>query len=177
MRKTFILTAAVLTMAVNPARAQQVSYDYNRAVDFTGFKTYAWIPGAPTGDPMTDDRIVAAIEAQLAASGVVKAAPGTDPDLKVAYYVGVGRNLEVSGGGSGWVGRTGATGGWGNARTSRVYTGVLGVELRDSRTGSAVWHGLVARDLDPGASPEKRERNLNKAVEKLFKHYPTREKK
>jgi hypothetical protein len=31
---------------------------------------------------------------------------------------------------------------------------------------------MVSDDLDPKASPEKREKNLNKAVEKLFKHYP-----
>jgi hypothetical protein len=31
---------------------------------------------------------------------------------------------------------------------------------------------VATRDLDVKATPEQREKNINKAVEKLFKHYP-----
>ena len=172
MRRTLLLGTAMLTLFVARAGAQQVSYDYNRSVDFTRFRTYAWAAAAPTGDAITDQRIVAAIDSQLAASGLLRAQPGADPDLTVSTSAGIGRSLEVRGSSSGWAG--GAR--WGSARTSEVYTGALGIQLQDATTGVPVWHGVVSRELDPRASPEQRERNLNKAIAKLFKHYPTRER-
>ncbi|MGE0354258.1 MAG: DUF4136 domain-containing protein, partial [Gemmatimonadales bacterium] len=168
--------AAILVMAAAPVRAQQVTYDYSRSVDFTGYKTYSWGVSTPTGDAMTDERIVDAIEAQLAASGLVKVAPGAEPDVEVSYTAAVARRLVVTASSTGWAGRPAAAGRWGTASTSQVYTGALGVEIRDARNGTAVWHGIVSRDLDLNANPAKRERNLNKAVEKLFRHYPTRER-
>jgi hypothetical protein len=35
-----------------------------------------------------------------------------------------------------------------------------------------VWRGVAERDLNPGASAEKREKNITKATEKIFKNYP-----
>jgi hypothetical protein len=37
-----------------------------------------------------------------------------------------------------------------------------------------VWRAAATKDLDSSASPEKREKSINKAVEKMFKHYPAR---
>jgi hypothetical protein len=53
-----------------------------------------------------------------------------------------------------------------------VAVGTLVVDLRDGRSGAVVWRGVASRDLDAKASPEEREKNINKAVEKMFKHYP-----
>lgn len=177
MRKTLILAAAALALLASPARAQQVTYDYDRHADFTVLRTYAWAPGVPSGDPMTDQRIATAIEAQLAASGLRPAAPGIEPDVRVAFFAGVGRRTEVTGSTTGWGGWAGAGSRSGYARTRQVYSGALAIEMVDGRTGRPLWHGAVARELDPGASPEERDRNVNKAMEKLFKHYPTRAKK
>jgi hypothetical protein len=35
-----------------------------------------------------------------------------------------------------------------------------------------VWRGVVSKTLDPKAKPEKRQKNLTKALTKLFKNYP-----
>ena len=35
-----------------------------------------------------------------------------------------------------------------------------------------VWRASATKDLELAQSPERWERNLNKAVEKMFKHYP-----
>jgi hypothetical protein len=35
-----------------------------------------------------------------------------------------------------------------------------------------VWRGVASKALDPKASPEKRQKNLDKAVAKLMKNYP-----
>ena len=66
--------AAALTILLMPAMvaAQKTSYDFDKTVDFTGIKTYALKEGTNVGQKLIDDRIVAAIEEQLAAKGFTK---------------------------------------------------------------------------------------------------------
>jgi hypothetical protein len=40
-----------------------------------------------------------------------------------------------------------------------------------------VWRGNASKTLDPKAKPEKKEKNITKAVEKLLKKFPPQEKK
>jgi hypothetical protein len=40
-----------------------------------------------------------------------------------------------------------------------------------------VWRGVASKTIDPEAKPEKQQKNLTKAVEKIFKNYPPKEKK
>ena len=40
-----------------------------------------------------------------------------------------------------------------------------------------VWRGVASKTLDTEAKPEKQEKNLKKAVDKLLKNYPPKEKK
>jgi hypothetical protein len=35
-----------------------------------------------------------------------------------------------------------------------------------------VWRGVASKTIDPKAKPDKRQKNLNKAVAKLLKNYP-----
>jgi len=35
-----------------------------------------------------------------------------------------------------------------------------------------IWRGVASKALDPKADAKKRQKNLNKAVQKLIKHYP-----
>lgn len=42
----------------------------------------------------------------------------------------------------------------------------------DAKTGSIVWRGVASKEIDTKASPEKRDKNLRKAAEKLLKSYP-----
>jgi hypothetical protein len=37
-----------------------------------------------------------------------------------------------------------------------------------------VWRGIATRDVDTKASPEKRDKNIARATEKLFRNYPPR---
>ena len=42
----------------------------------------------------------------------------------------------------------------------------------DAKTRSIVWRAAATKDLDLGDNPEKWEKKLNNAVEKMFKRYP-----
>ena len=86
----------------------------------------------------------------------------------LAYHAAFGREVQVSG--SGWNGyRLSRTG---SARVEEVLVGALALQFADARTGDVVWRGMASRDVDVDASPEQRDRNITKAVEKLLKHYP-----
>jgi hypothetical protein len=160
---TLIGTAALLfgTKAV----AQDISYDYDKSADFGRMQTYAWVNGNPVGDDLNHARITSAIEQQLAAKGVHKAASVAEADLLVTYHAIVSTEATVTGSRVGF-------NRFASARVEDVAVGSLVVDLRDGKSGSVVWRGVATRDLDAKASPEEREKNINKAVEKMFKHYP-----
>jgi hypothetical protein len=161
---TMIGTAALLLST--SAWAQDVSYDYDKNVNFAALKTYAWVPDGNIQDELTHKRIIAAVDAQLAAKGMRQAEAGATPDVVVVYKAGVRQELEVNGYGAYRLNR------WNSARVERVPVGALLVEMLDAKTKNVVWRGMATKDLDVDASPEKREQNINKAAEKLFKKYP-----
>jgi Domain of unknown function (DUF4136) len=159
-----LLGTAALLLATN-AVAQDISYDYDKSADFGRMQTYAWVNGNPVGDDLNHARITSAIEQQLAAKGVRKAASVAEADMLVTYHAIVTSEASVTGN------RLGISR-FASARVEEVAVGSLVVDLRDARSGSVVWRGVATRDLDAKAGPEEREKNINKAVEKMFKHYP-----
>ena len=69
--KSRIAVAAIVLLLPALALAQKTSFDFDKATDFSKFKTYALKDGTNVGDPLIDKRIVAAIQAELAAKGLV----------------------------------------------------------------------------------------------------------
>ncbi|HEX2451801.1 MAG TPA: DUF4136 domain-containing protein [Gemmatimonadales bacterium] len=168
MRVATMLGTAGLALLASGAAAQDVTYDYDKTANFAGFKTYAWVDGRNVKDELNHKRIVAAVDAQLAARGFTKVEAGASPDVLVAYNVGFGQEVQISGYAPGY--RPAAR--WGSARAEQVLVGALGVEIVDAKTRTMTWRAIARKDLDEDASPEKRERNLNKAVAKMFEKYP-----
>ena len=165
MRIATLIGTAGLLLSTS-AWAQDVSYDYDKTVNFSALKTYAWAPDGNIQDELTHKRIVAAVDAQLAAKGMRPVEAGATPDVIVTYRAGVRQELEVNGYTGYRLNR------WSSARVEQVPVEALLVEMLDAKTGSTIWRGTATRDVDVKASPEKREKNINKAAEKLFKKYP-----
>jgi hypothetical protein len=173
MRVAMLVGIAGMALLGSQAAAQDISYDYDKSADFTRYRTYAWVRGTEVKDEFNHRRIVSAIDAQLGARGMSKVDANAAPDLLVTYHAAFEREKEINGYG---------TGGWGAPRwggmssgTARVETitvGSLAVDLVDAKAGTIVWRGVASKDLDADASPEKRDKNMNKAAEKLFKNYP-----
>ena len=164
MRLATLLGTAGLVLS-STAWGQDVTYDYDKSADFASLTSYAWVNGGRVADDLNHQRIVSAVDRQLGLKGVHKADAVAGADLLVTYHAVITRDLEVSGNRYG-INR------WASARVEEVPVGALMVDIVNAKTRAVVWRGMVSRDLDPKASPEEREKNLNKAVEKLFKHYP-----
>ena len=162
---------AALLVATSGA-AQDVTYDYAKGTDFTRLKTYAWTRGTTLSDPLNHQRVVSAIETQLAAKGFTKVEPGTNPDALVAYHASFAKNLEISGFSTGWGGYRYAPTQNNRARVDQIVTGTLIVDIVDTKANTIVWRGIASKDVDLDAKPENRDKQVNKAAEKLFKNYP-----
>jgi hypothetical protein len=171
MRPLFA-TLAGLILAGTIAAAQSVTYDFDKTVNFAAFKTYAWVRGTPVSDELNHARIINAVSAQLASKVLTRVATTANPDLLIAYHATFDRDLQINGFSSGWGGYR--FGGWrsGSARTEEILTGTLVVDIVAANTKTIVWRGIATKDINPKESGEKRERNINRAAEKLFKNYP-----
>jgi hypothetical protein len=184
MQNRLILAAITLLIAPAVIVAQKTSYDFEKSANFAAFKTYAHKEGTPVGQSLIDDRIVAAIEAQLAAKGLTKAA--SDPDVFVVYHMAFDKEKDISTYSSGYGGGYGPYGwgwggGWAGGTTTTqvrdILVGTLVIDLADARKGQLVWRGIGVKEVNTQANPEKREKSINKAVEKIFKNYPPKVKK
>jgi hypothetical protein len=170
--------AMVLMLAPALVLAQKTSSDFDKTANFASFSTYDMKEGTPANDPLMDQRIVAAIKAQLAVKNLTPST--TTPDLFVTYHASVEKQQDITaysmgGGPYGW----GWGGGWGqtDVRVNEIPVGTLVIDMVDAKKNQMVWRGMGTKELDPQAKAEKRDKNVNQAVEKIFKQYPPKEKK
>jgi hypothetical protein len=173
MRIATFFTAASVLLLSTIGLAQKITYDFDKSMDFASTRSYAWVRGAIVADELNHRRITNAVDAQLQARGLRKVDKSAGPDLLVAYHASFDRDLQIVGFSSGWGGyRLGGTR-TGTARAEEILTGTLAVDIVDAGTKTIVWRALASKEIDVKAGPEKREKNINKAVEKIFANYPT----
>ena len=175
MRVATLVGTAMLALLGSAASAQDVTYDYDKSADFTAFKTYAWVDGHNLPDQLNHQRIVEALDRQLASKGLRQVAPDANPDVLVAYHALFDKNVEIHGFSSGWAGYRFGAHRSGSARVEEILVGTLAVDIVNAKTRTTVWRGMATKNVDVNAKPEKREKNLDKAAEKLFKNYPPKQ--
>jgi hypothetical protein len=183
MQIRLVATALALLLVPAMASAQKTSYDYNKAANFAGFKTYALKDGTKVGDPLIDERIVAAIERELATKGLTKS---DNPDVFVVYHVAFDKQKDIStyssgyGGGYGpygWGWGGGWTGGTTSTQVRDILVGTLVIDMADAKKSEVAWRGMGVREVNTQANPEKRDKSINEAVKKILKNYPPKVKK
>jgi hypothetical protein len=170
---------AALAIAVLPVvlLAQKTSYDFDRTANFATFKTYALKDGTKVGQPLIDNRITAAIESELKKRGLTPSA--SSPDLDVTYHVAFDKQKDITA----WSTGTGPYGwrwggGWGttDVRVNEILVGTLVVDMADAKKSELVWRGMGVKEVDVNAKPDKRDKNIQEAVEKIFRNFPPKTK-
>ena len=182
-KRTLIAAIAALVLAPALIVAQKTSYDYEKTANFAAFKTYAMKDGTKVGQSLIDDRIVAAIETQLATKGFTKAE--ANPDVFVVYHVAFDKEKDISTYSSGYGGGYGAYGwgwggGWAGGTTTTqvrdIVVGTMVIDMADAKKNQLVWRGIGVKEVNTTANPEKRDKSINEAVKKMFKNYPPKKK-
>jgi hypothetical protein len=185
MRKVRLAASLAVFGLLLPALAlaQKTTFDFDKTADFASFKTYAMKDGTKVGQPLIDDRIAAAIDAQMAAKGFTKSE--ANPDVVVVYHVAFDKQKDISTFSSGYGGGYGPYGyryggGWGGGTTSTqvrdILVGTLVIDMADAKKGQVVWRGMGVKEVDTTAKPDKRDKSINNAVTKIFKNYPPKQK-
>jgi len=166
------LVAAALLLAAAPAMAQSVHIDYDKNYDFSKIRTYQWVqPVEDEENPLMAQRLRNAVDYQLSMKGAQKV--DSDPDIFVTYHSDSKEEVSVSstsfgyGYGPGWYWGGGV--GTSTASVTTYEVGTLVIDAWDAKTKNLIWRGTASATVSP--NPDKMERKINTAVEKLFKKW------
>jgi len=166
---------AVALMLAASLWAQKVDVGYDKRVDFSQFKTYAWVENLPkTTKPLMSFAITGAVDDELGKRGLTKVA--SNPDLLVSFHGGVDLQTSFAAddptyASTGGVSANDPTGWVGSPLTasSQVQKGTLIVDLMNAK--HLVWRGTAKANLD-NEDKNKQLDQVNKAIEGMFKKYP-----
>jgi len=151
--------------------AQDVSYNVMPRTDFAKYRTYNWLNiGGAHADQIMDAEIKQSVDAQLASRGLTKT-DSDKADLYIGYQTAVNQEMQWDAWGSRSFGM-----GMGSWTSSTISVGTLVLDMYDPGTKELVWTGRATKTIDPGSNHEKNMKNLDKAVAKLLKNYPPKQK-
>jgi hypothetical protein len=162
------MRVVILTlMAALSLFAQKITIEFDEAVDFSKYKTFAIRDGQlnsknpALNSELVKKRIDADIERGLTARGMTKVSGPSD--LNVRYRFGSTRRAEIERYPVGWRGF--------GTRIVRVpYTeGTLVLDLRDPSTRSLVWRAVASEEKSEAV---KIEGKLDDMVRKSVEKYP-----
>jgi Domain of unknown function (DUF4136) len=185
MNKLLRWSVWLVVLCASTLVAQDVRYNFDKSTDFSKYKTYKFVPikdAAPVND-LVDKQIKDALDVQLGSKGLTKTDSDT-ADLYIGYQAAVGQEKQFTsynsdwGYGPGWY-RGGWYGGGSSmttGQTSTIYVGQIAVDMYDTAQKDLVWRGTVSKTIDQKAKPDKQQKNLTKAMTKLFKNYPPEKK-
>lgn len=161
MRSKFLLIlglASGLVLSGNVVAKPKISTDAVPGVNFSAYRTYSWVnTGPPAGlNPVMYQRIVADFESALAQRGYRKAETG---DLSLALTIGAQQKTDIQT----W-GRFGL-----QTSVYQYVQGQLSLDVFDTRTKQALWHGQVSDTINPDKpNPAK----VDSAIAKLMQKFP-----
>jgi hypothetical protein len=138
--------------------------------DFSKYHTYKWVTIRESGQPdqILDAQIRQSIDSQLAAKGFTKV-DSDKADLLVRYQAGVTKEREWNAYGRGFGFPLPDSG---TATSSTINVGTLVLGVYDPAAKQLVWTGSATKTIDDSKDPQKIQKNLNKAMQKLLKDFP-----
>ena len=162
MNRKFLLNLGVATgLALSvggPAQAQTISTQAMPGVNFSAYKTYAWVNAMPPAgmNPVMYQTIMMDFDAALAQKGYVKASPG---DLSLVLTVSAQNKTDVQ-----------SWGRFGLQTSVYQYTvGQMSLDVFDTKTEQALWHGQASKTINPNKPNVAK---VNAAITKLMVQFP-----
>lgn len=168
---SLLLFVAVLTSC----SSVRVSSDYDKSVDYSQYKTYAFYKDGIDKVKIHDldkKRILKAIERELQAKGMTAS---ENPDVLINIFTEATERVDVShwNYGYGW--------GWGpfgmgmnHSTVNRSTEGTLYIDLIDGKKKELVWQGVGEGALTKNI--ERKEERINEFVNKILAKYPPQQK-
>ena len=184
MKNLIRISIAVAGLAAL-AIAQDVKFNFDQNADFSKYKTYRWEkhPQSLNVDDLTMGQLGKGFEAVLAQKGLTKKDAPTD--LVIVFQIGMGQEKQVTSFDTGYGYGGGYRGGWygggmgssmSTSTTSTINIGSIVLDMYDASAKQLVWRGMASKAIDEKAKPDKKQKNINKAAEKMLKNYPPKKK-
>lgn len=153
--------------------------DYNRAFDFSHYRTFSWISDNPAVaetplNPLTPGRIQLAIVDVLQEKGITFVSDPKAADFVVAFTVGAHEKVRIDTTNYPIGYRGPYTWGWGYYQDIDVheYTqGRLAIDVFDTQTRQPVWHGWGTKNVT-SADQKNAEHAIRNAVDAILKDFP-----
>ncbi len=178
-----IVGVTIILLASLNGLAQKVTFDFDKAADFSASKTYAWIKGTPASNPNLDLYIMGVGNHQMAQKGLTKV-EAKDADLLITYHAASGADINVTVlDNAAYASSLGLpdiaiVGWWGlpmqNTTARYIRKGALAFEIIDRQRHQLIWTANTKLKLDNSRS--KALDQLDKALIKIFNGYPPPEK-
>ena len=179
MRIGTILLVLLLAVGAGRTWAQTEVATFDKNTDFSKYKTYKWvnIPSSQRLDDLTADQLTGTLNVELAKKDLKKA-NSDKADLFIGYQIvpAKGKHLNHLNLGASYGAPAGGTSGSAAATTTVVHSGQLILDMYDANTKQLVWRGMVSDAIEANAKPDKKQKHMDKAVEKLLKGYPPEKK-
>jgi hypothetical protein len=167
----------LFTFAIAACASVTTSFDYDKSADFSKYKTYAYTEHTqklPEINSLDRDRILAAIDSEMAKKGYTKS--DSNSDVLVDVFLKTEEEMTATATNTGGYGRWGYGYGWGGGTTHVDYNkytkGTMFISLVDSSTEKIVWQGRGTKTLNENVKPEKKEANIKSAITMIFAKYP-----
>ena len=155
----------------------KVTFDFDPAVDFSSYSTYAWIERDNSVESQIPDylniRLQRVTEDVLAEKGLEPAPAPPQTDLLLTYYYSDKDEVQVnyiayspySPWGYGyWPGFN-----YGYTEVRSYVKGTLVLDIVDAHTHKLVWMGILTKEVQSANPPGKR---IEKSINKLLKNFP-----
>lgn len=175
--KTLRLFPILLLVLASCATVRTAS-DFDKNVDFTQYKTYAFFKAGIDKVEVSDldkKRILHAIESELTAKGFTKS---DTPDILVNIFTKAREQVNVNQFNSGW--GYGWSYGWnpylwgGQTSVSSYTEGTLFIDLIDAKKKELIWQGEGSGVLTQNSGDK--EKRINEFVAKILAQYPPEKK-
>ena len=181
LRLLLPLTGLLFVLLWAMAANAKMATDFNPDLDFTKYKTFAYIGGVESlvrmqlNPDMLNNRIHRAVVRELTAKGLREVQPEENPDLVVRYWVEAESNAQLT-----------ATAHWGmygsyyygywtvmytTMSTPVTHEGLLGIEMIDAKARDLAWRLFVSEKIIHN-DPDKIWKTADANIIKGFKSYP-----
>ncbi|OIQ21491.1 MAG: hypothetical protein BM557_03610 [Flavobacterium sp. MedPE-SWcel] len=176
MKTIKLLSLLLITAFAVSCSSVRVASDYDEAVDFNQYKTYAFFKEGIDKAEISDldkKRILRAIDAEMQKKGFTKS---KNPDMLISIFTHANEKVDVNNWGYnyGWGYNPWM---WGMNRTTVTTSteGTLYIDLIDARKKELIWQGTGTGVLT--LNREKKQQRINEFVSKIITEFPPVKKK
>lgn len=179
--KTLKLIPTLLLFLLVSCSAVSVNSDYDKQVDFTQYKTFAFFKTGIDKVEISDidkKRILISINEEMELKGFTKS---ETPDLLININTKTDKNISVNQFSANWGYGAGYGWGWGwspywgaNTSVSTAIEGVLTIDFIDAKKKELVWQGEGTGYLTKNSS--EKEAIIKRFVFEILKQYPPNKK-